>query len=108
MPAVSMTVNGKLVTGDVEARTLLVQFLRENLRLTGTYRRDRNELPNNRATTTYSVYEIRLDYRIGKIIVNASYGHYSNLSAFGLMHSAGNGSTADRLRFRIVRTFTLF
>jgi len=37
MPAVSMTVNGKPVAGDVEARTLLVQFLRENLRLTGTH-----------------------------------------------------------------------
>src|SRR3954462_3308850 len=37
MPAVSMTVNGKAVTGDVEARTLLVDFLRENLRLTGTH-----------------------------------------------------------------------
>ena len=37
MPAVSMTVNGKAVTGDVEARTLLVQFLRETLRLTGTH-----------------------------------------------------------------------
>jgi aerobic carbon-monoxide dehydrogenase small subunit len=37
MPGVSMTVNGKPVTGDVEARTLLVQFLRENLRLTGTH-----------------------------------------------------------------------
>ena len=37
MPTVSMTVNGKPVTGDVEARTLLVQFLRENLRLTGTH-----------------------------------------------------------------------
>ena len=37
MPTVSMTVNGKTVTGDVEARTLLVQFLRENLRLTGTH-----------------------------------------------------------------------
>jgi len=37
MPAVSMTVNGKPVSGDVEARTLLVQFLRENLRLTGTH-----------------------------------------------------------------------
>lgn len=36
MPAVSMTVNGKTVSGDVEARTLLVQFLRENLRMTGT------------------------------------------------------------------------
>src|SRR4029079_18855530 len=37
MPGVSMTVNGKTVTGDVEARTLLVQFLREQLRLTGTH-----------------------------------------------------------------------
>src|SRR5512141_2332687 len=37
MPAVSMTVNGKAVTGDVEARTLLVEFLRETLRLTGTH-----------------------------------------------------------------------
>jgi len=37
MPTVSMTVNGKAVSGDVEARTLLVQFLRENLRLTGTH-----------------------------------------------------------------------
>jgi len=37
MPGVSMTVNGKAVTGEVEARTLLVHFLRENLRLTGTH-----------------------------------------------------------------------
>jgi aerobic carbon-monoxide dehydrogenase small subunit len=37
MSTVSMTVNGKPVTADVEARTLLVQFLRENLRLTGTH-----------------------------------------------------------------------
>ena len=37
MPAVSMTVNGKAVTADVDIRTLLVQFLRENLRLTGTH-----------------------------------------------------------------------
>jgi carbon-monoxide dehydrogenase small subunit len=37
MPRVSLTVNGKAVTGDVEPRTLLVQFLRENLRLTGTH-----------------------------------------------------------------------
>jgi len=37
MPTVSMTVNGKSVTGDVEPRTLLVQFLRETLRLTGTH-----------------------------------------------------------------------
>ena len=34
---VSMTVNGKAVGGDVEGRTLLVQFLREQLRLTGTH-----------------------------------------------------------------------
>ena len=34
---VSMTVNGKAVSGEVEPRTLLVQFLRENLRLTGTH-----------------------------------------------------------------------
>jgi carbon-monoxide dehydrogenase small subunit len=37
MPAVAMTVNGKAVTADVDSRTLLVQFLRENLRLTGTH-----------------------------------------------------------------------
>lgn len=37
MTAISMTVNGKKVSGDVEPRTLLVQFLREHLRLTGTH-----------------------------------------------------------------------
>ena len=37
MAAVSLTVNGKPVTTDVDARTLLVQLLRENLRLTGTH-----------------------------------------------------------------------
>jgi carbon-monoxide dehydrogenase small subunit len=37
MPAVSMTVNGKAVSANVEERTLLVQFLREHLRLTGTH-----------------------------------------------------------------------
>ena len=36
-PMSSMTVNGKAVTADVDPRTLLVQFLRENLRLTGTH-----------------------------------------------------------------------
>jgi carbon-monoxide dehydrogenase small subunit len=35
--SVSMTVNGKAVRGEVEGRTLLVQFLRETLRLTGTH-----------------------------------------------------------------------
>src|SRR3546814_220535 len=37
MPSISMTVNGKPVSGQVEGRTLLSQFLRENLRLTGTH-----------------------------------------------------------------------
>jgi aerobic carbon-monoxide dehydrogenase small subunit len=37
MPSVSMTVNGKSVSGAVEGRTLLVQFLREQLQLTGTH-----------------------------------------------------------------------
>ncbi len=37
MPTVSMTVNGQQVSGEVEARTLLVQFLRDQLGLTGTH-----------------------------------------------------------------------
>ena len=37
MATVSMTVNGKAVSGEVEGRTLLVQFLREGLGLTGTH-----------------------------------------------------------------------
>jgi carbon-monoxide dehydrogenase small subunit len=37
MPSISMTVNGKSVSGEVEGRTLLVQFLRDNLGLTGTH-----------------------------------------------------------------------
>ena len=37
MATVSMTVNGKPVTGNVDPRTLLSSFLRENLRLTGTH-----------------------------------------------------------------------
>jgi carbon-monoxide dehydrogenase small subunit len=32
-----MTVNGRSVTADVEPRTLLVHFIREHLRLTGTH-----------------------------------------------------------------------
>ena len=35
--SVAMTVNGKAVSGKVEARTLLVQFLREHLGMTGTH-----------------------------------------------------------------------
>ena len=34
---VSMTVNGKAASADVEERTLLVNFIRDNLRLTGTH-----------------------------------------------------------------------
>ena len=34
---VSMVVNGRSVSGDVEGRTLLVDFLREGLHLTGTH-----------------------------------------------------------------------
>lgn len=37
MTKVSMTVNGKPVSGDVEGRTLLVNFLRQDLHLTGTH-----------------------------------------------------------------------
>ena len=37
MTTVSMTVNGKQVSADVAPNTLLVQFIRENLRLTGTH-----------------------------------------------------------------------
>jgi carbon-monoxide dehydrogenase small subunit len=37
MSKVSMTVNGKAVTAEADARTLLVQYLRESLRLTGTH-----------------------------------------------------------------------
>ena len=37
MPTVSMTVNGQPAAGEVEGRTLLVEFLREHLRLTGTH-----------------------------------------------------------------------
>ena len=35
--AISMTVNGKAVDAEVDARTLLVEFLRGHLRLTGTH-----------------------------------------------------------------------
>lgn len=35
--AVTMTVNGKKVSGEVDHRRLLVEFLREDLRLTGTH-----------------------------------------------------------------------
>ena len=37
MASVTMTVNGKQVTATVDPRTLLAQFLREHLHLTGTH-----------------------------------------------------------------------
>lgn len=37
MTQVTMTVNGKQVSGDVEPRTSLADFVREQLRLTGTH-----------------------------------------------------------------------
>ena len=37
MPAISMKVNGQAVCGEVESRTLLVEFLRDKLGLTGTH-----------------------------------------------------------------------
>jgi aerobic carbon-monoxide dehydrogenase small subunit len=37
MPSVTLTVNGKKATANVENRTLLVQLLREHLGLTGTH-----------------------------------------------------------------------
>jgi carbon-monoxide dehydrogenase small subunit len=37
MPTIKMTVNNKEVSGEVEGRTLLVQFIREHLGLTGTH-----------------------------------------------------------------------
>ena len=37
MSDISMTINGKAVSADVDDRTLLVQFIRENIGLTGTH-----------------------------------------------------------------------
>ncbi|SDW99706.1 (2Fe-2S)-binding protein [Litoreibacter albidus] len=37
MTKVTMTINGKAVSGEVEGRTLLSSFLREDLHLTGTH-----------------------------------------------------------------------
>ncbi|WP_072386283.1 (2Fe-2S)-binding protein [Hyphomicrobium sp. CS1BSMeth3] len=37
MIKLSLTVNGRRVTADIDPRTLLVDFLRSNLRLTGTH-----------------------------------------------------------------------
>ena len=37
MPAITMKVNGQAVYGEVESRTLLVEFLRDKIGLTGTH-----------------------------------------------------------------------
>ena len=37
MPSIKLTVNGRSQVADIEARTLLVELLREQLRLTGTH-----------------------------------------------------------------------
>ena len=37
MPSITMRVNGREVSGSVDSRTLLVTFLRDHLRLTGTH-----------------------------------------------------------------------
>ena len=37
MPEISLTVNGEQITKSVEGRTLLVEFIRETLKLTGTH-----------------------------------------------------------------------
>ncbi|HKK29192.1 MAG TPA: (2Fe-2S)-binding protein [Alphaproteobacteria bacterium] len=37
MPSVSMTVNGQAVSADVDGRSLLSEFIREHLALTGTH-----------------------------------------------------------------------
>ena len=37
MPDISLTVNGEQITKSVEGRTLLVEFIRESLKLTGTH-----------------------------------------------------------------------
>ena len=37
MPTITLTVNGKPASGVVDSRTLLVSFLRDHLRLTGTH-----------------------------------------------------------------------
>ena len=37
MPLVTMTVNGTVVSAEVEARTLLAEFLRNHLEMTGTH-----------------------------------------------------------------------
>ncbi len=37
MPSISLTLNGRSVSGEVETKTLLVDYIRENQKLTGTH-----------------------------------------------------------------------
>ncbi|HVP41879.1 MAG TPA: hypothetical protein VMS96_00515 [Terriglobales bacterium] len=79
--------------------------VRRNLHLSGTYRKTTNDILLSNGTTHYSLYEITADYRIGKIVMQASYGHYLSLSE---SPSSFNSSGTNRFRVRIVRTFNLF
>ena len=84
-------------------------ILSRNLRLRGVYRNESHFVPNNNVEADFKVYEVHLDYRIGKIQINASYGHYANIAQImTLLHQPGSSSSADRFRFRIMRSFTLF
>lgn len=78
--------------------------LSRNLQLHGTYRKTINEILPAVGEAHYSVLEIAANYRIGKITVDASYGHYLNFSE---KVTSQFRSSADRFRFRIRRTFSL-
>ena len=68
MAALSLTVNGKPVSADVEDRTLLVHFLRDHLHLTGTHVGcDTSQCGscvvhvNGRAVKSCTVFAVQLD-----------------------------------------------
>ena len=84
-------------------------ILGRNLRLSGVYRKESHFVPTSNVEADFNVYEAHLDYRIGKIQINASYGHYANIAQImTLLHQPGSTTSADRFRFRIMRSFTLF
>lgn len=78
---------------------------RRNLNISGTYRKTTNDIVLTGGSADYSLYEINAEYRIGKVMMQAMYGHYLNVSN-ALTGSWGAG--ANIMRFRIVRTFNLF
>jgi aerobic-type carbon monoxide dehydrogenase small subunit (CoxS/CutS family) len=82
MTTVSMTVNGKTVTRDIDPRTLLAEFLRENLRLTGTH--------IGCDTTQCGCCTVHVD---GKAMKSCTL-----LAAIRLMFSRYQCSTWDRIR----------